>query len=57
MSDKGPGIEQRAWRALLLLGAISYSAYLIQRWVVPLLPIVFVCLVLLALLRLFFRRR
>ena len=50
-------MEQRVWSALLLLVAISYAAHLIQRWLVPLLPIVFVCLVLLALLRLFFRRR
>jgi hypothetical protein len=50
-------MEQRAWSALLLLVAIGYGAHLIQRWLASLLPTVFVLLALLALVRLFFRRR
>jgi hypothetical protein len=57
MSDKGPGIVQRAWNALLLLAAICLVGHLIQLWVMPLLPVVFAVLVLLTLLRLLFGRR
>lgn len=57
MSDKGPGIERRAWSALLLLAGICCSGYLIQRWVVPLLPIALALLMLWTIFRLLFRRR
>jgi len=57
MSDKGPGIVQRAWNALLWLAAVCFIGHLIQLWVMPLLPVVFAVLVLLTLIRLFFRRR
>ena len=50
-------MEQRAWSALLLLIAIGYGAHLIERWLVPLLPVVFAVLVLLTLIRLLFGRR
>lgn len=57
MSDKGPGFEQRAWSALLVLAGICFAAYLIQRWVVPLLPVALALLTLWTLFRLLFRRR
>lgn len=57
MSDKGPGIEQRAWSALLVLAGICFAAYLIQRWVLPLLPVGLALVTLWTLFRLLFRRR
>jgi Flp pilus assembly protein TadB len=57
VSDKGPGIERRAWSALLVLAGICLAGYLIQRWVLPLLPVAFALLTLWTLFRLLFRRR
>ena len=56
MSDKGPGIERRAWSALFVLGGICLVAYGIQKWVVPLLPIVISLVTLGTIFRLLFRR-
>lgn len=57
MNDKGPDLQRRAWSVAVALIVIGYGAHLIERWLVPLLPVVFVVLALLTLFRLLFRRR